>query len=328
MENPFEREVLEFVSDWFSESQTVAFQTSGSTGTPKIIHAQKTKMRNSAAMTCSFLGLRKGESALLCLPVEYISGKMMVVRAIENQLQLHVYRPSLSPVSELKEKIVFCAMTPVQVENSLNQIHLFENLIIGGAEVSPNLKEKLRQQLSSSGSICRIYETYGMSETLSHIALKQIFPNEENYFKILPNIAISTNQDCVLQISAPKITDEILQTQDVVELKNSQEFRFLGRLGNVINSGGAKIFPEQLEKFIKSTIECEVAVVPKKDLHLGEKVVLMVEASEDSVLKERILKIPFEKKFHKPKEILFVEKFPRTPNGKLDRTQLLKMIDP
>jgi len=329
----FEKKVIFFIEEWLSDSQTVQVQTSGSTGIPKVFGIEKEKMINSAVMTCNFLGLKSGDSALLCLPIEYISGKMMVVRSIERKLQLSITEPSIKPLEKLDREIDFCAMTPLQVENSLDKIRFIKNLIIGGAAVSESLKKKIDQSLSESGSKTKIYETYGMSETLSHIALKQIFPNQDSYFSVFENIEISTDERGCLKIDAPKLNSEILQTNDLVEIKNPDEdshrkqFRFLGRIDNVINSGGAKIFPEQLEALVKKEIPNEVVFLGISDESLGQKLILIIEGKETEFIKEKLSAIPYQQKFHRPKEIIFVEKIPRTQNGKVNRLELKRILE-
>jgi Acyl-CoA synthetases (AMP-forming)/AMP-acid ligases II len=338
--NEFETKVLYFITEWFSESKTVKIQSSGSTGLPKIFDIQKSKMLNSAEMTCDFLGLKEGDLALLCLPIEYISGKMMVVRSILRKLKLKIATTSLNPLENVNEEIDFCAMTPLQVENSLDKIQLIKNLIIGGASVSETLKEKITQSLRPSNPQTKIFETYGMSETLSHIALKQTFPNPEDWFTVFDGVDISLDERGCLKIFAPKLNSEILQTNDLVEINDKKQFRFLGRIDNVINSGGAKIFPEELEKLVKKKISNEVIFLGIEDEKLGQKLVLVIEDSRFKVqgsrldvldselenLKDEILSIKFEKSFHKPKEIIFVEQIPRTPNGKVNRLELNKLI--
>lgn len=322
----FERQVLEFVEEWFSPSKSVKVQTSGSTGTPKIFEVEKERMCYSAKMTCDFLGLKKGYTALICLPVEYISGKMMLVRAIERRLKLIVRNPSTSPLKHLNQGIDFCAMTPLQVENSLDKIHLIKQLIIGGASVSEKLKMAVCHSLFAN-SQQRIYETYGMSETLSHIALKSIFPNDENYFKCLNGIEISQDERGCLVINAPKLNSEKLITNDLVELKNNGEFQFLGRMDNVINSGGAKIFPEILEALVKKIIPNEVAFIGLPDETLGQKLVLIIEGEESEAIRHKLFAIVYEKSFHRPKEVIFIENIPQTPNGKVNRLELTKQFE-
>ncbi|MEZ7509875.1 AMP-binding protein [Cloacibacterium sp. Arc13] len=326
----FEKKVLQFLQDWFSHSETVSVQTSGSTGIPKVFEIQKKRMLNSAKMTCDFLGLKEGDTALLCLPVQYISGKMMLVRAIERKLKLIITTPTSTP--EISENIAFCAMTPLQVQNSLDKIHFIKNLIIGGAAVSEKLKNEIFTTLQFSNSPTRIFETYGMSETLSHIALKQISPVQENYFTILNDVEISVDERNCLKIFAPKLNPEILQTNDIVELWNEKQFRFLGRFDNVINSGGVKIFAEELENLVKKHIDKNLVFLGKPDETLGEKLVLVFEGKDASTtlsmteIKSKIYNLEFPSKFHIPKEILFLEKFPRAENGKVLRKEILKFL--
>ncbi|MPS72011.1 MAG: long-chain fatty acid--CoA ligase [Chryseobacterium sp.] len=357
--NKFETKVLDFIKEWFSGSKTVEIQSSGSTGIPKIFDIEKSKMLNSAEMTCDFLGLKEGNMALLCLPIEYISGKMMVVRSISRKLKLKIAPTSLNPLENINEEIDFCAMTPLQVENSLDKIYLIKNLIIGGASVSETLKRKIQESLNkkekgfeslslTNNPQTKIFETYGMSETLSHIALKQIFPNPEDWFTVFDGVDVSLDERGCLKILAPKLNSDILQTNDLVEINHfdsaqcdsKKQFRFLGRIDNVINSGGAKIFPEELEKLVKQNIPNEVVFLGIEDEKLGQKLVLAVEdarfetqgsANDDlnpelQNLKSQISNLNFEKSFHKPKEIIFVEQIPRTPNGKVNRLELKKLI--
>ena len=321
----FEQRVISFIKEWFADSKTVKVQTSGSTGTPKVFDIEKERMQYSAKKTCDILGLKEGNSALLCLPVDYISGKMMVVRAIERKLKLVVNTPSAKPLSDLNEEIDFCAMSPLQVENSLDKIHLIKNIIIGGASVSESLKIKISQTLRNSETQSSIFETYGMSETLSHIALKQIYPSAEDYFKVLEGVEISLDERSCLQIFAPKLNPELLKTNDLVEINDGKEFRFLGRIDNVVNSGGLKIYTEQLESLVKKEIPNEVVFVGVADEILGQKLVLAIEGEQNKEITQQLEKIIYPSKNHQPKEIIFIEKFPRIPNGKIDRRELTKM---
>lgn len=323
-ETEFEKKVIFFIEEWFSDCETVKVQTSGSTGAPKIFEIEKGKMLNSAKMTCDFLDLKENNTALLCLPIEYISGKMMMVRGFERKLKVLVSQPSTAPLKNLNTEIDFCAMTPLQVENSLDKIHFIKNLIIGGATVSESLKIKISETLKQTPSSTKIYETYGMSETLSHIALKEIHPSSSKYFTTLENVSISIDDRECLRIFAPNLNDEILQTNDLVEIFSNNQFKFLGRIDNVINSGGAKIYPEELEALVKKEISNEVVFVGLKDESLGQKLIAVVEGNQSEYLIKKIVDIPFEKSFHKPKQIIFVKELPRTPNGKIDRIELVR----
>ncbi|MDR7833153.1 AMP-binding protein [Riemerella anatipestifer] len=316
----FEYQVLNFLEDWYSEKPCVSVKTSGSTGVPKVFEVEKERMKASATMTCGFLGLNRSNKALLCLPVEYISGKMMLVRAMERGLKLLIKTPSINPLEDLDEEVDFCAMTPLQVEYSLGKIDLIKKLIIGGAAVSESLKAKLK------GVMSRIYETYGMSETLSHIALKQITPNEELDFKPLQNIFLTQDERGCLCIEAPLLTSEKLITNDLVELKEGGVFSFLGRVDNVINSGGVKIIPEQLEDKLKKIISNELVFSSISDDVLGEKLVLVIEGEMSQETQKLLGEIAYDKPYYAPKEIVFLDKIPRTPNGKVNRVELRKVL--
>ncbi|MRM83935.1 AMP-binding protein [Riemerella anatipestifer] len=316
----FEYQVLNFLEDWYSEKPCVSVKTSGSTGVPKVFEVEKERMKASATMTCDFLGLNRLNKALLCLPVEYISGKMMLVRAMERGLKLLIKTPSVSPLEDLDEEVDFCAMTPLQVEYSLGKVDLIKKLIIGGAAVSESLKTKLK------GVTSHIYETYGMSETLSHIALKQITPNEELDFKPLQNIFLTQDKRGCLCIEAPLLTSEKLITNDLVELKEGGVFSFLGRVDNVINSGGVKIIPEQLEDKLKKIIPNELVFTSVSDVVLGEKLVLVIEGKASQETQKLLGEIAYDKPYYAPKEIVFLDKIPRTPNGKVNRVELRKRL--
>lgn len=322
----FEKKVTSFIQEWFDQSSTVRVQTSGSTGKPKVFEIEKERMRHSANKTCDILGLEEGDTALLCLPVDYISGKMMVVRAVERKLKLMVKTPSTNPIANLPEEITFCAMSPLQVENSLNELHWIKKLIIGGAAVSESLKTKIAEKLKNSGTQSQIFETFGMSETLSHIALKQIYPVAEEFFKTLDEVEISLDERGCLQIFAPKLNPELLITNDLAEIKSSKEFKFLGRIDNVINSGGLKIYPEQLENLVKKAVPNEVVFLGIPDEKLGQKLVLVIEGEVSENIHQQLSNVIYPSKNHQPKEIIFLENFPRIPNGKVNRKELLNLL--
>ncbi|MGS0748471.1 AMP-binding protein [Halpernia sp. GG3] len=325
--NDFEQQVLDFIKFWFSDEKYISVQTSGSTGIPKNIRVEKEKMRNSAKMTCDFLKLESGNSAVLCLPVEYISGKMVIVRAIERKLILNIENSSLKPFEDFSEKVDFCAMTPLQVENTLDKISRIDKLIIGGAKVSTELKLKIQKKILEEQAKTIVYETYGMSETLSHIALRQIAPNEDTYFTAFDEVKITVDERNCLQISAPMLNSEVLQTNDIVDLVNDKQFQFIGRTDFIINSGGLKISPEILEKLVKKEINSELIFVGIFDKILSEKLVLVIEGEKQDLISEKLDLINFPTKNHRPKEFYFLKSFPRTETGKIMRLDIKKLIE-
>lgn len=321
----FEKSIGDFLLDWLSQNPTVQVQTSGSTGKPKKIELQKRHMVNSAEATGAFFGLATSSSALLCLPTDFIAGKMMLVRAMVLGLELDYISPSLNPLQDNIKPYDFSAMVPLQVENSLKELNLIKTLIVGGAPVSNTLKEIFNERVKNTD----IYETYGMTETITHIAAKKIHPleSEKQNFKTLPKIKISVDDKNCLVIDAPKICEDPITTNDVVNLISDNEFSWLGRLDNVINSGGVKLFPEQIETKFTSLIKSRFFVAGLPDEILGQKLVLIVE-SETIIddLPKKIAELPSLGNYETPKAIYSLPAFLETETGKIRRKQTLGLL--
>ena len=320
--NEFEETVKSFLDDWFSDSTVMVAHTSGSTGTPKEIILTKENMRKSANMTGKYLNLKKGDSALLVMPVTYIAGKLMLVRAVEIGLKLICMQPTSNILMEDISKgiqkelgsIDFVALTPMQVENSLSFVSKCKKLIIGGAALS----EKVKLDLAAFDN--EVYETYAMTETITHIAFKQVqnkkYQNVSNFFEAFDEVKISQDNRGCLVIDTPYDGLRVV-TNDIVEIINKRQFNWIGRADNVINSGGIKLFPEQIEDKLKPFIHSAFYVTSKTDELLGQKLILIVEGEERS-LDFSLVDLT---KYQVPKEIIFIETFPRTESGKIKRQQ-------
>ncbi|MCF8372915.1 MAG: AMP-binding protein [Bacteroidales bacterium] len=313
------RDLYRFYVEWFNPDDEIIVQTSGSTGPVKNIRFNKNQLLASARQTGSFFKLDKMNNCLLCVPVGFIAGKMMVVRALVYGLDLLAVKPGSDPLVNLQHPIDFAAMTPHQVFHSLNEgrdLSKVQTLIIGGGQVSPELLVKLQNQSTAC------FSTYGMAETLTHIAVKRLNgPDQNNHFNCLPGIKIKSDKRNCLVISANYLPEEIV-TNDMVELLSDNEFKWLGRFDNVINSGGIKIFPEQIEEKISSLIPGNHFISSSLHPALGEKVILVIEgeepsANEKSNLFENLRKIL--QRHECPKEISFVERFEFTSSGKINR---------
>jgi O-succinylbenzoic acid--CoA ligase len=300
-----EKDIAHFIIDWFSAFTEIKVQTSGSTGKPKKIILQKKAMIASAVATGNYFNLQAKQTALLCLSANYIAGKMMLVRALVLGLHLDTVAPSSSPLENSKKIYNFCAMVPLQASHSLDNLTKIDILIIGGAPLSYVLNEALKLI-----DHVAVYETYGMTETISHIALKNI---KQEWFECLPNINISSSDDNCLVIDAPRITSEKLFTTDIVKIAGNK-FIWLGRRDNIINSGGIKIFPEQIEHILSSQIVENFYISSKKDSVLGEKVVLIIESESNKTINFSELE-----KYQIPKEIICLSEFERTETGKIKR---------
>lgn len=310
----FERPVGIFILDWFDEKEYIEMTTSGTTGAPKKIKVNKQAMVNSALATGDFFDLAPGNKVLHCLPAQYVAGKMMFVRAFILGLDLDFVEPTSTPLERNDETYDFAAMVPLQAQHSLAQLGQIKKLIIGGAKVSSALATEL-QQVSSA-----IFETYGMTETITHIAAKRV---GEEAFQVLPGITVAEDERHCLVVTAPNITDEAVVTNDVVKVLNENEFIWLGRIDNVINSGGVKLFPEQIEEKLSHKIERRFFIASQENEELGEKLVLAVEGDpfviDDAAFGEL-------GKYEKPKVVLFIPKFLETPTGKVLRKESLSSV--
>lgn len=310
-----EKPVGQFLLDWFDEKDFIEMHTSGSTGIPKSIRVQKQSMVNSAIASGVFFDLQPGSRILNCLPMKYVSGKMMFVRSFVLGLEMDFVPASLHPLQKLEECYDFSAMVPLQAQNSLQDLHLIKKLIVGGAKINAKLEKQL---LRLKKTEC--YETFGMTETVSHIAAKKV---GEKAFRLMPNVSIRTDDRNCLIIDAPLLLDEPIITNDLVEIINGNEFKFLGRIDNVINSGGVKINPEQVEEKLIHKINYRFMISGIPDENLGEKVVLIIESDPfkvDEIIFEGL------DKYEKPKEIYFLKQFKDSNNGKLLRRETLLLI--
>jgi len=317
-----EIDIGDFLLDWLFNSRTLLVSTSGSTGDPKIIELQKIHMQNSAKETAKFLGLQPGNTALLCLPVKYIAGKMMLVRAMVLGLEVYYNVPSSSPLKGIGKKFDFCAMVPMQLKNSLGEIERISKVIVGGAPVPESLKAMIREKSNL------IYETFGMTETITHIALRKLSGGmAEKNFKILNNIVIATdNRNCLL-VKAPELGAKEVQTNDVITMDSATEFRWMGRLDNIINSGGIKLHPEKIEEKLDSLIDGQFFMAGVPDESLGEKLVLILEGNQDvNKISTMIDRLEDLQKFEVPKAIYSLPDFVMTSSGKINRKETIKGI--
>lgn len=305
-------------------------KTSGSTGEPKRMMVEKRRMLNSARITCDFLGLKPGDTALLCMSTDYIAGKMMIVRSIERGLKLISVPPSGHPLAQnskfsiLKSKLDFSAMVPMQVYNSLQvpeekeRLMAIRHLIIGGGAIDDAMEAELRTFPNA------VWSTYGMTETLSHIALRRISgPEASEWYVPFPTVKLSTTDEGCLVIDAPEVCADTLTTNDIVELKPDGRFRVLGRKDNVICSGGIKIQIEEVERELKPYARVPYIISKKKDEKFGEIVVLLTEGDTDEMKAICEEHLP---KYHRPKLYQHIEQIPLTETGKPARQKILELI--
>ena len=314
---PYEKEIGDFILDWQDKSPFISAKTSGSTGTPKTIQLDKQAMVNSAIATGDFFNLRPGDSSLLSLPASYIAGKMMLVRAFILGLELTVIEPKTNLNINTNKNYDFAAMVPMQLQSNIDKLNTVKQLIVGGAPVSKVVRTQI-QHLKT-----KVYETYGMTETVSHIAVKQINgTTKSETFKGLPNVSISQDKRGCLVIKAPNITSETIITNDIVVIESENTFKWLGRFDNVINTGGIKVFPEQIENRLKEHINTRFFIASEADEQLGQRIILILEGN--NTVKETVFKAL--KPFEKPKKIYTISQFEETTSGKIQRKKTLEKL--
>ena len=324
----------DFLSEWQNDSPYVHVQTSGSTGAPKPMLVEKRRMLASARITCDFLHLQPGDTALLCMSLDYIAGKMMVIRSLERGLKLIEVEPSGHPLSTIRSalplgsaknyKLDFAAMVPLQVYNSLQvpeereRLMQIRHLIIGGGAIDDEMAAQLKSFPHA------VWSTYGMTETLSHIALRRLSgPEASEWYTPFPSVKVSLSDEGCLVIDAPEVCSERLITNDIADLSlgpgPSDRFRILGRKDNVICSGGIKIQAEELERQLRPHLRVSYLISKRPDAKFGEVVVLLTEGSVDEARQvcERVLP-----KFHQPRAYMHVDQIPLTATGKPQRWKI------
>ena len=321
----FEARTLTFCSQWLNGQDTFEQKTSGSTGLPKPIKIYRKQMLVSAQQTVEVLNLKPNDVALVCVDSAFIAGKMMLVRAFEHQMKMIIVEPTSTPFEGIETAISFVAMIPLQLQNTLlnpatkEKINDCKAVIIGGAPVSAHLAS-LIAKISTP-----IYSTYGMTETVSHIALKKLSNPPQNFYSTIGNIALSLNENNQLIINGAITSNKEIVTNDRVQLLSPTTFVWLGRTDNTINSGGVKIQIEEVEAsisllFERLNIDNRFFLDAEKDDTLGQKIVLYIEGFErtlPSTLMEK-LKIQLEK-YECPKNIYYIPKFDETSTGKINR---------
>jgi len=326
----WEKAIFRFISEWIDENDSISVTTSGSTGKPKEIWLKKNRMLASAMATNTFFQLDITKKALLCLSAEYIAGKMMIVRAFVGGFDLHYIEPASNSLLGIQTQYDFTAVVPLQLEavfKSYNSqvLNNIKKLIVGGAAVRSDLNLILDYVESE------IWASYGMTETITHVALQALNGRKKmDFFRAIEGVEFQVDDHDCLKITAPAINPESIQTNDRVDLINAKEFRFLGRIDFVINSGGIKFSPEFIEQKIAHFIDRNFVFSSLPDEVFGEKLVLVIEGSKylDELLEE--IKLSMKKvlsRFEQPKEILFVPILPKTESGKIDRIKLKQIIN-
>jgi O-succinylbenzoic acid--CoA ligase len=315
-------EVRRFLLDWNDDSQYIEVSTSGSTGKPKIIKIEKKKMIISAQKTIDLLKIPEKSKALLCLSPNTIAGKMMIVRAIVGNLELIIGEHSSNPLQNISEVINFTAMVPMQVANSLKffpeKLRSIDKIIIGGAPITSELENNLKHFNNE------LYQTFGMTETISHVALRKINSKINDYYEGIDGVIFSIENN-LLNITYPEISEDIIKTNDVVELLSPKRFKWIGRADFSINTGGIKYLAEEIERKIQNIIPNSFFIAGIPDELLGEKIVLIIESNQPVQFRKKDF-LNLISRFETPKFTITLPKFIKTNSGKINRIATLKLI--
>ena len=316
-------EVTSFIKSWGNDEKVIAIYTSGSTGKPKNIELAKEKIQISARKTLEYFKIEEGSSALLCLSLETIAGKMMLVRSLIGGLKLHVVTVSTNPILALKNPIDFVALVPMQLEAAVDtafeKLKSIKTILVGGAPVSEELIQKLKDKKIT------VFQSYGMTETISHVAIRKIGFETEEYYEALPGITFSSDEQRLI-IDYPEVLSEKLRTNDCVNLIDSKHFQYLNRYDFIINTGGIKVNPEEIELKLKPLLKQAFFIWFMKDVHLGQKIVLVVQEKVNLKMKKKDF-THYLNKYEIPKNYCQIKDFILSKSQKIDRIKTMQTID-
>ena len=330
--NDYDQQALQYLHGWVNDQQVFSIMTSGSTGKPKYLKLSRERITESAERTIRYFNLSSKDVALICIDIKYIGGVMMLFRCMLSRMDIIVTTPDNEPLSRISDGVrpTFLAIVPLQLQNILNQsaskkLTNIKAIIVGGAPINAGLKKQC------SDSELPIYHTFGMTETVSHIALCKLNYAGDHIFEVLPGVQIKCDAQDRLIIKSDSTNSRWITTNDVVEIVNDNHFKWSGRLDNVINSGGVKIHPESIEPeisdhLLRTGLQGRVFVSGVPDLKYGIKAILMYEGKLDTNQKTDLVKklkklLP---RYHNPKEVWCIEKFLETGTGKIKRQETLE----
>jgi O-succinylbenzoic acid--CoA ligase len=335
-QSDFEKASLDFISNWIKGKEVFTLNTSGSTGSPKIISVTRNQLKASAQLTITALRLHKNQTALICLDTRYIAGIMMIIRSLEAGMNMMLVEPCSNPLAQVDQDLAidFTALVPLQVETILHssyrkQFEKIKSILIGGAA----LNQRTINELKSLS--CHCYATYGMTETLSHIALQKLNGSDaQDNFEALSGIALSKDERGCLVIHAPHLSNIPIVTNDLVEFVTPSAFRWLGRADNIINTGGVKVIPEKIEASIglildNFNISTRFFIAGLPDPLLGQSVTLIMEGDVlpvhlEELLQKKIMELP--DRFERPKSIHYVSEFINTDTGKINKLKTITLL--
>lgn len=311
LEEDYLLEFWSMIQKLLDDKTYIEVQSSGSTGKPKIIQLDKKKLIASAQMTCNFFQLKDKHTALLCLSTKHIGGLMMIVRAFYSGMNLMVQKASANPLLNIQEKINFIALVPYQVQTCLAQnpekLRNIDLVLIGGGAIQKQLEEEIDQNK------IKAYSSFGMTESISHFAVREI--GKEEYYQCLEDIEIELSKRATLILHAPHLLDEKLETNDLVEIVGKDKFIWLGRSDFAIESGGLKMHPEQIERVLEKHFKERILISSIPSVEFNNELILIIEG-EKRAIDEKIFNAL--NAYERPKKIFFLDAFVES-NAKINR---------
>ena len=327
--HPYFEEAYRFMKSWLKGQKSFNVPTSGSTGAPKVISIDRERLQSSALLTGKALQIGSGTRVLVCLSINYIAGIMMLVRGMELNWEITLVEPASNPLEDLPESFEFdfVAMVPMQLDGILKNpetrlsFNRIGKVMLGGAPVSARLEAEIKTLLPA------VYLSYGMTETVSHVALRRLNGNNASEdFILLDNVTVATDERGCLRVSGPMTGYEWIQTNDRVEIISDRSFRWIGRSDSIINSGGVKIQLEKVDRAVEEVLAEMNSSVNfftwfEVDERLGQKLVLFIETERSVFEPDRLL---FKLRgrvsaYEVPKHVYFATQFSRTGSGKIDK---------
>jgi O-succinylbenzoic acid--CoA ligase len=333
----YEKQALLFCREWLQGKMQIDIFTSGSTGVPKTISLTRQQVVASAHATARALGLAKGDHILVSIDIRYIAGKMMLIRGLELGLTMTISRPVSYPFKYVSNPIFdFTSLVPLQLwtiferyPDAVAYLNSMKAILVGGASLPLDIEEKI-QHIKAP-----VYASYGMTETASHIALRRVNGlSRAEYYTALPDVFLKKDERDCLIVKGLMTNDQWITTNDHVELLSDSQFKWIGRVDFVINTGGVKIYPEQVEKKVERvfhdlTIKRRFVISSVSDRRLGEKIILVIEGELLDKLTEQFILNKLKAictLYDYPQDIRYVYQFPETPTGKIDRSRLRSEI--
>lgn len=322
---------FQLIQDWLNNKPSFSFTTSGSTGIPKPIELSRVQMEASAQGTIEALPLTQAEHFFVCMNTAFIGGAMLIVRALMLDATITLQEPTGNPLQLIPKEhpYTFASFAPLQLfpilkneHNEQSKLNRFKNVLVGGGVIDSLLENKL-VTLN-----VKVYHTYGMTETVSHIALKELGRQES--FTALPGVQLKTDDRDCLAIRCAATNNEWVQTNDVVDLVNGHSFNILGRADEVINSGGIKIWPAKVEQAIRDQLGTTITnlfVYGLPDAKLGQQLIAVIETDMKNAITTLPVKLGAQlSKYEIPRQYFTLPAFCYTPTGKINKVETLKMI--